>query len=202
MRLSYISENKKIAPRLIQEGYGRTYDIDYDNYHVDPTPDVLSLGRWRSSRGNHLLGGINLNYLTPNQIDRLRRSLSTILRPRTLKQRVQILRRMAPDVFDTAYRTYNRQYINVIDQGTLRFYSPKEEEPGRERPARMPRDTADRIRQRHAQIRGEPEERPEEEPDLEPEEEPSPEAEEPDDQELEEPELEDEEDLEEDEEEL
>lgn len=109
---------------LITEGYGRTYDFDYHGDQVtDSRPKVISLGNWISGRGNNLMAGVNLNYLSPEQVERLQKNLQVVLRSRNLQNRSRTLRRLMPDIFSTAYRTYNKDAVNNVDPGTLKFAS-------------------------------------------------------------------------------
>ena len=123
MRLSLI--NFKHNKKCITEGYGRVFDIGrYDGDEVnDMSPSVLSLGRWKSPKGNNLLAGVNLNYLSDEQINRLQRNLQPILKDRNLKRRARKLRSLMPDIFNTAYRTYKKDAINQVTPNTLKFIS-------------------------------------------------------------------------------
>lgn len=124
MRLSEINKSTAHRNLVIKEGYGRTYDFDYSGDQVtDPRPNVLSLGRWKSPKNNNLMAGINLNYLSDEQISRLQQNLQPILRDRNLQRRARKLRALMPDIFSSAYRTYNRDAINAVDPGTLKFRS-------------------------------------------------------------------------------
>ena len=109
----------------IREGYGRTHGFRYDNFDVDPRPSVLLLGRWRHPRTrNNLVGGINLNYLSDEEIETVRRSLTDILRSgRQLKSRYWAGKELIPDIFDKAYRTYDSKYVHAVTPGTLRIWS-------------------------------------------------------------------------------
>jgi len=138
MRLSEINHIKKSRPvrvQVIEEGYGRTFTVDpYTGDKVtDPKPTALSLGKFRSSRGNQLMSGINLNYLSDEQRKRLQQNLPSILRKpdgrpeRNNRRRVRKLRAMMPDIFNQAYRTYNRAEMNNVQPGVLKFLKP---EPG------------------------------------------------------------------------
>lgn len=134
---------------IINEGYSRTYNFDYQGDQVtDPRPKALSLGRWRSGRGNNLMAGINLNYLSQEQIKRLQQNLPRILRNRNLQRRVRTLRSLMPDVFNSAYRTYNKDAVDNVEKGTLRFLKTKKDEPedlSRTRPQRIVPDIDDKV---------------------------------------------------------
>lgn len=127
--INFIPNCKNAA--TLNEGYSRVYDFDYQGNQVtDPRPKALSLGKWKSKRGNDLMAGINLNYLSPEQITRLQQNIQPILRSRNLKKRAQALRHLMPDVFNSAYRTYYKDAVNNVDAGTLKFLSsPKEVDP-------------------------------------------------------------------------
>jgi hypothetical protein len=132
LELNFNSKYRKIIVnnKLLTCGYGRLYDFDYNGKKAtDSRPSVLSLGRWISPKGNNLLAGVNLNYLSDEQINRLQRNLQSILRDRNLRRRVKTLRALMPDIFNTSYRTYDRNYIQNINPGTLKFISiPKDPE--------------------------------------------------------------------------
>jgi len=114
--------------RIIKEGYGRLYNFDYHGNQVtDNRPKALSLGKWKSGRGNNLMAGINLNYLSPEQITRLQKNLPTVLRNRNLQRRARTLRAMMPDIFNTAYRTYYKDAVDNVDPGTLKFIGTKKD---------------------------------------------------------------------------
>lgn len=163
--VNFIASN--ISRKILNEGYSRRYDFDYTGDEVtDPRPAAVSLGRWRSPRGNQLFAGLNLNYLSDEQITRLQQHLPGILQDRNLKRRVRKLRSLAPDIFNSAYRTYKRDEMHQIDPGVLRFMkipeTPPEgapEEPEKAPPGPRP-SLADKIMARHRQ----PEEKPEEVP--------------------------------------
>lgn len=112
---------------LLTEGYGKTAKFDYENWHNDPTPHVLQLGHWvHPTTGNTLIAGINLNYLSNDQVDALRYYLPDILSDRNLKVRYHSGKRLLPDVFGNFYRTYDRKHVNVVEPGSLSFMKPDE----------------------------------------------------------------------------
>lgn len=124
MKLFEINFDPQKHNQLITEGYGRTYDFDYHGDQVtDPRPKALTLGKWKSSKGNDLMAGINLNYLSDEQVERLQGNLQTVLRSRNLKTRARVLRHLMPDIFNSAYRTYNKDAVNNVDANTLKFLS-------------------------------------------------------------------------------
>lgn len=124
MRLIIISE----------AGYGRTYSFGYrndQNSQTDKRPRLLLLGKWRHpSTRNILLAGINLNYLTDEQLAEIRKNLKAIIQPRNLKSRYWKGRQLLPDIFQNAYRTYDKDFVGSITKDTLKFW-PSEEELNR-----------------------------------------------------------------------
>ena len=133
MKLSMVSREERPiahAKQLICEGYGRVWDMDYQKWIVDPRPRVLVFGSWtHPNTGNTLVGGVNLNYLNPEQIERLRTYLPEILAQKTLKARYWEGKRLLPDIFDNQegyYRTYNRAEIRYIRPEVFKFMTPKE----------------------------------------------------------------------------
>ena len=138
--------NLSILP--ISEGYGRVLDMTYANPgdKADPNranPYVLQLGKWRHPRTkNTLVGGINLKYLNDHDILVLRRYLPDILVNKNLKSRYWAGREDVPNrlrklnkndsaeklsyIFQTCYRTYNRDLITSISPKTFRYMSADE----------------------------------------------------------------------------
>lgn len=110
--------------RLISEaGYGRTYSFDYQNAQTDKRPRLLLLGKWRHpTTRNILLAGINLNYLSDDQLAAVRQNLKQIVQPRNLKSRYWKGKQLVPDVFEMAYRTYDKDYVGSITKDTLKFW--------------------------------------------------------------------------------
>lgn len=112
----------KFATRItiLEDGEGPTWDMAYSNWHNDPHPRILLLGSYRHpNTGNNLVGGVNLNYLTPQQVNNLSKVLPQIMSGRNLYQRYHRGKDALPDVFDNFYRTYNPQYISGVKQGVI-----------------------------------------------------------------------------------
>lgn len=118
------------GPALIVEaGYARVLNFSYDKFKGDPNPRILYLGKWRNRKtGTNIVGGVNLNYLSDDQVDKLRQNLRAILRAgRTLKARWKKGNELLPDIFSNtggrankgAYRTYNADMIHVRNQSTI-----------------------------------------------------------------------------------
>lgn len=117
-----------IRHQLLNDGHGRIYTFDYPNYKLDQRPRVLVLGYWKNpDTGNKLLGGINLNYLTEPELQKLRVALPLILRPKDLKNRYNVGKRILPDIFGQFYRTYNKSYVQQITPSELTYGKDKKE---------------------------------------------------------------------------
>ena len=123
--------NRINGNKLLNEGYGRVFNFDYNKFNVDPRPKVLSLGRWTNHLHNKLLCGLNLHYLDDEQVERLRSHLQSILKDRNLKRRVNYIRRYLPDIFENAYRTYRVDSVDIVSPETLKFArTPEPDEAG------------------------------------------------------------------------
>ncbi|MHA2428463.1 MAG: hypothetical protein ACXADB_10605, partial [Candidatus Hermodarchaeia archaeon] len=114
-------ESTFIEPLPINEaGEGPRWKFRYDNFNVDPTPDILLLGQWRHpSTNNNLVGGINTNYLSKKQVVELAKALPQIMSANSLYNRYWTGRRLLPDIFNNFYRTYNADYIRGVTQDTM-----------------------------------------------------------------------------------
>lgn len=120
-----------IGPFVFHEGYGRRNKFDYQNANVDPSPDVWKLGTFiHPTTGNNLLAGINLNYLDNEQTERLKYYAPEILKDKNLKTRYWTGRKLLPDIFTDAYRTYDQQYIDSLEPDSLKFNKQLSSEPG------------------------------------------------------------------------
>lgn len=107
----------------ITEGYGRTNEFPYEKFGTDPRPRVLLLGKYRHpTTRNILVGGINLNYLDDEELGQLRQNLKSILQPKNLQLRYWRGRRLLPDIFNSAYRQYDVDYIGAVTKDTLTFW--------------------------------------------------------------------------------
>lgn len=116
-----VSEARYLCETLILEDEeGPRWRFNYDNWHQDPTPDILLLGAYRHpNTGNNLVGGINLHYISPEQRDQLARALPEIMKPNNLKGRYWAGRRLVPDVFNNYYRTYNARFIRGVQKDVM-----------------------------------------------------------------------------------
>ena len=110
-----------LSRKLIKEaGEGHRAQFDYANYHLDPSPDVLVLGHYRHpSTGNDLVGAINLNYLTKDELNDLRSILPNLTRLSGLKKRYDYGKTVLPYVFDEFFREYNVDHIDNLKTGVL-----------------------------------------------------------------------------------
>lgn len=114
------------------------YNFDYDEWENDPRPNILYLGEYKNKNTrNTLVGGINLNYLTKQQIRKLRnfiinrhRDIGPVpekeLFGTTLREAARTIRGLFPDVFDRAYRTYDKSEIGKLVSGPFGEYMPGE----------------------------------------------------------------------------
>lgn len=118
-----MNETRVSVFRQVQnEGYGRIFQVKYPNYAQDPSPRILALGFWdHPTTGNRLLGGLNLNYLDEDEIEEVREALPLILRRKELPVRYRVGRRLLPDIFAHAYRTYRADFIRSISPDSLKF---------------------------------------------------------------------------------
>ena len=106
---------------IFEAGEGHRWQFDYDNYNVDPKPDVLVLGTYKHpNTGNQLVGGINLHYISErDQLD-LRKLLPELSKIKGLKRRYRFGSRALPHIFsDQAYRTYDSDHISGLKTGVL-----------------------------------------------------------------------------------
>ena len=99
-------------PLLSEEDEGPRWRFQYDNFNVDPRPDILMLGSYIHPRtGNNLVGGINLHYLDAQRVDELASALPSIMQGSSLYSRYQAGLRAVPEIFTNFYRTYDSKFI-------------------------------------------------------------------------------------------
>ena len=136
MLLRFTTLNDKARSRIIlqelEEPAGPRAHFKYLNAKDDPQPDVLVLG----SDLNGNMGGINLHYLSPNNLRELQTVMPQILRSDDLKDRYDIGSNLAPEIFNEYYRTYDPQYIKSISPDELPWWEPKPMIP--QQPPRLP----------------------------------------------------------------
>jgi hypothetical protein len=97
------------------------WQFDYDGKKTyDPRPDVLVLGAYvHPNTGNRLVGGININYMTTSELDKLEGLVPKLVKGRNLYERYNIGRSIDPLIFTTYYRTYNADNINMVGKGKI-----------------------------------------------------------------------------------
>jgi hypothetical protein len=104
---------------ICEDGEGPVWKFPYSSYKHDPEPKILLLGSFRSTAGNNLVGGINLNYLDKNQRDTLANVLPQIMASGNLYSRYHLGKRLLPDIFKNFYRTYNAENIRGVEKDIL-----------------------------------------------------------------------------------
>jgi hypothetical protein len=125
---------------LLEAGYGRVYRFRYPRFQVDETPQVLYLAKYRHrTTGKRHLAGINLNYLSEDEIEELRGALPELLAAPP-RQRYDVGMSLIPHIFGKYYRTYLFDNVIPISAETLRkppTPKMKEKEERRRRWAEM-----------------------------------------------------------------
>jgi hypothetical protein len=105
---------------ILEDNEGPRWKFGYDNWNMDPSPDILLLGAWRHpSTGNNLVGGVNLHYISDTQRDSLASILPEIMQQKNLKARYWVGRSLLPEVFENFYRTYDSKYIRGVTQDVM-----------------------------------------------------------------------------------
>ncbi len=75
------------------------------------------MGRWvHPTTGNQLTCGLNLNYLSDEEIEEVRKYLNYIMKPASLKNKYWVGRSLLPAIWRKAWRTYDERYIRSVDQ--------------------------------------------------------------------------------------
>jgi hypothetical protein len=96
----------------------------YTNYQQDPRPDVFAMSRQTNpDTGNDLVYGINLNYLSKDQLRGLLEVAPQVVNVPEAK-RYDALKYLAPDLTDY-YRSYNNDYMHEIEASDLSGYMNK-----------------------------------------------------------------------------
>lgn len=153
----------------------RTYKVNYTAAKKaihDPEPHILYLGTWTSPKGNTLICGINLKYLTTPLKGELEAYLEAIFSETSTQDRVRSLRYFVRTVFDTAYRTWNIDQISNVTKGEIiltpdaarreadreyRFLVSPELEPGAPPPKPAPPSEPEVPPEPEAELPAEPE---------------------------------------------
>lgn len=100
----------------------RTYKVNYiaaAKKINDPNPFILYLGSWVSTKGNNLICGLNLNYLTSVQKGLLEVWLPYIFEGTDTQTRVRNVRYYVPEIFNLAYRTWDQSSISNVVRGEI-----------------------------------------------------------------------------------
>jgi hypothetical protein len=120
-------EDSAIAERLSRRNSDEIFNIimessldvasfSYEKSRDDPKPKVLVLGRWQHPKsGNQLVCGVNLHYLTKEQVEALKQIMPQIMLKDSLKAKYWEGMSLAPDIFKTSYRTYDERYIKNVN---------------------------------------------------------------------------------------
>ena len=145
-RIRILAEGPMGAPR---------WDFDYTNHKHDPSPEALILGTYQHpTSGNELVGGVNLHYLTRQQIIDLQKSLPRIMRGSDLKQRYDIGTRVLPGVFNNAYRTYRSDYVQGVKPSELPYWYDKNTKVKKAQKTQRQKDMQRQVAaQRQAELR-------------------------------------------------
>jgi hypothetical protein len=104
-----------------EEDEGPRWQFNYNGKKVtDFNPDILLLGAYKHpTTGNNLIGGINLNYISPKQRDQIAYALPQIINAENLLERYWIGRSLLPEIFKNYYRTYNPKYIRGVKKDVM-----------------------------------------------------------------------------------
>lgn len=80
-----------------------------------PDPTVLPLGNFTHPRThNNLMAGVNLDMMTPGEIERLKKTQKSIFNKSSLPDRYWTARRVNPDAMERAYRTYDLDKVDGV----------------------------------------------------------------------------------------
>ncbi len=124
MKLACLDDITLSEFQVLVEDDAPIWSFNYDKGH-DKHPNILLLGKYQnSSSGNDLLGGINLNYLSKKQKTHLRKIIPSIMKAGNLYGRYHRGLRLAPDIFNNFYRTYNPEYISQTKSSVVKQTPP------------------------------------------------------------------------------
>ena len=80
-----------------------------------PNPTVLPLGSYTHPRTqNNLMAGMNLDLLSPGEIERIKRTQKAIFKNKNLPDRYWAARRMHPAAMERSYRTYDLDKVDGV----------------------------------------------------------------------------------------
>jgi hypothetical protein len=118
---------------LISESKAQVWDFIYKGFQTDKTPRALILGAFVSNRtGNTLVSAINTRLLNTGEAKKLYSILDRVSMGNDLQERVKILRELAGDIFNKAYRTYDSEKMvsvvkNYVDYDEESYQKAKQE---------------------------------------------------------------------------
>lgn len=123
-KITEASRRKRGLTRLGKARFPRA-DFTYTRYKNDPRPSVLAFGTWKHpDTKNELLCGINLNYLSHRQLERLKKVAKKLFARDTVRARWRFLERVLPDIAKHYYRTYDEKFIRAVQPAEFLGYEP------------------------------------------------------------------------------
>lgn len=122
----YIVEARSTHTNRIKKGVYPASRFSYLNYNVDPRPYVLELGTWKHPNTHNILKvGINLNYLTDTQIEKLQKLAKRLYNRKTLKSRYSFIKHKLPSIVQY-YRTYDESKIRLLTLDKFHSFKPND----------------------------------------------------------------------------
>ena len=148
---------------LIFEATAKVLRFNYERAKNDPRPRVFVLGRWRHPQtGNNLVAGINLNYLSDDELQQLYSHMGQIMKPSRLKNRWWLGYGLLPHIWLKAYRQYDERFIHSVRDADIPpepedYEEPKEPGEPQDKEAMPPDEAAalQKLRELEAQRKGE-----------------------------------------------
>lgn len=132
----------KAASSVLYEDMPRV-QFAYSNYNTDPRPNVLVLSRQiHPNTNNELIYGINLNYLSKQQLVKLLKASGQVYSVPEAK-RYDRLESLIPDVAQY-YRSYDEDFMHKIEKGDLKDFISKVHDGGSDVDTRS-KEKADRV---------------------------------------------------------
>lgn len=139
--------------------------FDYERAKHDPKPRVLVLGRWQHPQtGNRLVVGINLNYLSKDELAQLKTYLPQIMRPSRLKNRWWVGYGLLKGTWLKAYRQYDERFIHTVrhaDIGPAPVDFEQPRQPGEPEDKSGGAETVAKLKELEATKKGAPPKEPE-----------------------------------------
>ena len=109
-------------------GYAHQWKIKKGPFHGDSTPHIMTFGSKKNHKGNNLVTGLNLNYLTSNEIQAVRQAqpyIQSTGNTRNPKARADIAKSMLPQsIIDKAMRTYDTKGFSATQRPTPGTITP------------------------------------------------------------------------------